>query len=185
MPNFAGTRAAVILAAFAGACEQRAESTANDTLPSIPASAEVTFNPYADEELVPFDPSRGAGITPQVLEGTMNGEYSLSYILNDTASAITTRMRGASDPLSAGLSIDRTRDYKSHKLVAFPGYSDTPVTLARWNLDDEGHVCDMYVRTSPVIEIRPHDLKEGEISAKCDWRPIVNGQPQGYWRVKE
>jgi hypothetical protein len=135
------------------------------------------------EALVPFDPARGMGLSPEILAGKDGGEYSLLYVLSADGSQIRTRYLGPSEALSAGFDTEERVEGGEHVLMATMGGSDFHVPLARWQLDANGRATRIRVRTEPVVEIRPwRDREGGELVAPCEWRPWVDGRGVGDWR---
>lgn len=135
-----------------------------------------------DEPLVRFVPGVAGGIQPEIDSRTGSGDYSLIYQLSPDGSSLRLGFRGPSEALTAGFSTETKVEGDEHSIVCRVGGSDFRATLARWKLDANGRVCDAWVRTKPVVEIRPHGEREpGQLAVSCEWRPLVDGVGSGPW----
>jgi hypothetical protein len=136
-----------------------------------------------DEALVRFQPGVAAGIQPEIDSRTGSGEYSLIYQLSPDGSSLRMGFRGPSEALTAGFSTEKKVEGDEHSIVCRIGGSDFRATLARWKLDANGRVCEAWVRTKPVVEVRPYGEREpDQLAVSCEWRPLVNGKGSGPWR---
>ncbi len=145
------------------------------------SASESEHDAMARAALVEFDPNVGAGIQPEIDAATGAAEYALVYRVSDDGSAITTRYRGASDAFSAGVGTERVRTGEWTELVARVGGTDYRIVLARWTCDSNGKLAHAFVRTAPILELRPVATPPG-ILADVEWRPLVDGRGSGAWR---
>jgi hypothetical protein len=123
----------------------------------------------------------GVQIQPESLYESQHGDYSLRYV-QEVDGGVGTRYVGPSCALSAGLNIKRTEQDGWQKLVAWvPGW-DWEAAIARWRMNHQGQISDVWVQTGPILEIRPLDLRPGQIVADVEWRPLQNGIGVGDWR---
>jgi len=135
------------------------------------------------EGLIRFEPGATVGIQPEIDASSGEGDYSLMYVLSADGSSILVRFLGPSEALSAGMGTEVALEKDEHVLVCRIGGSDFRTTLARWKVDANGRVCDAWVRTKPIIEIRPFGEREpGQLVVSCEWRPLVDGKGFGPWR---
>jgi len=145
------------------------------------SASESEHDALARAALIEFDPNLDAGIAPEIDAATGAAEYSLVYRVSEDGAAITTSYREASEAFAIGVRTERVRVGEWNELVARVGRTDYRVVLARWTCDSSGKITRAFVRTAPILELRPPATPTG-ILAEVEWRPLVDGRGSGAWR---
>jgi len=133
--------------------------------------------------LVAFDPRVGAGINPEIDSTTGRSDYSLIYVVSADGTSIAMRFRGPSEALSAGLAKEVVHFGPWSEIVGRVARSEYRVVLARWRCGADGKLERAFVRTDPILELRPLGLRPGQLVSDVEWRPLVNGHGVGAWRA--